>query len=104
MSLDISAVYGYGFLITEEDIETLSDELHDEFVDSDYARQVSCYNPGLYFFGIVIEDIEPGDIREIPVVDNYDSHTFIEMMQEFKRFFPHKDVLKLRHYLIHQLW
>lgn len=105
MSVDYSAIYGYGFMITPEDIETIPEDLRDEFFDSDYAIRVDSYaDRSNYFFGLKLTQASPGFMFELPVVDKYAHETFMAMMHEFKHFFPHKDALQLRHYLIHRIW
>ena len=105
MSVDYTAIYGYGFMITPEDIETIPEDLRDEFFDSDYTIRVDSYaDESNYFFGLKLTQASPGFMFELPVVDKYAHETFMAMMHEFKHFFPHKDALQLRHYLIHRIW
>jgi hypothetical protein len=105
MSVDYTAIYGYGFMITADEAANIPEDMFDEFIDSDYTICVDNYaDESNYFFGLKLTQASPGYIYELPVVDNYAHETFMAMMHEFKRFFPHKDALQLRHYLIHRVW
>lgn len=103
MSVDYTAIYGYGFMITADEVADIPEDMFDDFIDSDYTLCVNNYESN-YFFGLSLCEASPGYIFELPVVDKYAHETFIDMMHEFKRFFPNKDALQLRHYLIHRIW
>ena len=105
MSVDYIAIYGYGFMITADEVADISEDMIDDFIDSDYTIRVDDYaEESNYFFGLKLTQASPGFMFELPVVDRYAHETFIDMMHEFKRFFPHKDTLQLRHYLINRIW
>lgn len=105
MSVDYRAIYGYGFHVSGEDVEKLSPELHDEFVDSIYTIRIDYRHKDIeYFFGLNLCSAEPGYMFSLPAVDNYAHEDFIAMMKEFKKFFPNQDTMRVKHYLINQVW
>lgn len=104
MSVDYKAIYGYGFIVTDSDLQALTAEEYDNFIDSDYHICVDGYanKDSYHFFGLILNEIVPGEVEVIPAVDHYDHEDFIKMNSCFRRFFPeHK--FYLRHYLIHQI-
>ena len=104
MSVDYKAIYGYGFMVTDTDLQTLSAENYDEFIDSEYHMRVDGYTrkDGYHFFGLILNEVEPGEFDVLPAVDNYSHEDFIKMNSFFRKVFP-KDKFYLRHYLIHQI-
>ena len=104
MSVDYRAIYGYGFHISNEEVDALPEELHDDFIDSIYTICTDCiYENVGYFFGLNLCTAEPSYMFALPAVDNYDHKDFIAMIKEFKKYFPHRDAMKIKHYLINQV-
>jgi hypothetical protein len=103
MSVDYRAIYGYGFIVTDADLQNLSAEDYEKFLDSEYHICVDCYRDNNYhFFGLVLSEAEPGEVNVLPAVDNYEHEDFIKMNSSFRRMFPIQK-FHLRHYLIHQI-
>ena len=103
LSVEYRAIYGLGYEITQEEIENIPDDIRDEFYDSDFIYQLEDGGND-YFFGICLKQVDPGRMTIIPVVDQCDPEKYKRMMFEFKRFFPHREAIYLRHYLINQVW
>lgn len=104
MSVDYRAIYGYGFIVTDADLQSLRADDYDAFIDSDYHIDVDGYNDnGYHFFGLVLSTAEPGEVNILPAVDNYEHEDFIKMNASFRRIFPVQK-FHLRHYLIHQVY
>ena len=103
MSVDYRAIYGYGFIVTDADLQTLRANDYEAFIDSDYHICVDDYSDnGYHFFGLVLSKAEPGEVNILPAVDNYEPEDFIKMNSSFRRIFPVQK-FHLRHYLIHQV-
>lgn len=105
MSVDYTAIYGYGFMITADEAANIPEDMFDEFIDSDYTLCVDNYaDESNYFFGLKLTQASPGYIFELPVVDKYSHQDCCNMMAEFKRFFPHRSPREIKHYLINRVW
>lgn len=105
MSVDYRAIYGYGFCVSNKEVATLSDKLYDEFVDSIFTHRTDyIYGETEYFFGLSLCSAEPGYMFALPAVDNYAHEDFMQMMKEFKHFFPQRKTSEIKHYLINQVW
>ena len=103
MSVDYRAIYGYGFIVTDADLQNLQVDDYEAFIDSDYHIRVDDYNDdGYHFFGLVLSKAEPGEVNILPAVDNYEHEDFIKMNSSFRKIFPVQK-FHLRHYLIHQV-
>lgn len=103
MSVDYRAIYGYGFIVTDADLQNLRADDYDAFIDSDYHISIDGYNENSYhFFGLALSEAEPGEVNILPAVDNYEHEDFIKMNSSFRQFFPEQR-FRLRHYLIHQV-
>lgn len=104
MSVDYRAIYGYGFVVTDTELQNLQVNDYEAFIDSDYHITVNDYNnDGYHFFGLVLSETEPGEVNILPAVDNYEHEDFIKMNSSFRRIFPVQK-FHLRHYLIHQVY
>ena len=78
MSVDYTAIYGYGFMITADEVADIPEDLRDEFFDSDYTIRVDSYaDESNYFFGLKLTQASPGFMFELPVVDKYAHETFL---------------------------
>ena len=103
MSVDYRAIYGYGYIVTDADLQSLSTKDYEEFIDSEYHICVDCYqDDGYHFFGLNLNEAVPGEVNIIPTIDNYKHEDFMKMTNLFKKFFPLQR-FRLRHYLIHQI-
>lgn len=105
MSVDYRAIYGYGFLVSADDVAKIPDEKIDDFMDNPFCLCVDNYvNSNFeYFFGLKLCSAEPGYAFALPAVDNYSHNDFIQMIREFKEYFPDKDAFTIKHYLINQI-
>ena len=97
------AMYGWGYILTVADLKKLSYKAFLEVLDSGYLTCINNTddNTATYFFGLVMYVADPGEFREVPIIDRYGHEAFMEMATLFERHFPeHKD--RIRHYLLHQ--
>lgn len=105
MSVDYTAIYGYGYMITADEAANIPEDIFDEFIDSDYTLCVDNYtDESNYFFGLKLKQASPGYIYELPVVDEYNHQEFCSMIDEFKHFFPNRSPREIKHYLINKVW
>lgn len=105
MSVDYQAIYGYGFCVSDEEVNTLPKELYDDFIDSIYTIWTDYTHENVeYFFGLKLCSAEPGYMFALPVVDNYTHTDFLKMIHEFKKYFPHRNPMEIKHYLINRVW
>lgn len=103
MSVNYRAIYGYGYVVTDADLQSLPIEDYEEFIDSEYHICVDCYhNNGYHFFGLNLSEADPGEVDILPAVDKYNHEDFMKMNSSFKKFFPGPR-FRLRHYLINQV-
>ena len=101
MSVDCTARYGYGFLVSADEISEIPDELIDDFQDSEFHHTIDCYtDEAPHFFGLILHSAECGWAVPLPVRDNFAPHDFLKMVQEFKKFFPKRKASDIKHYLI----
>ena len=104
MSVDCRAIYGYGFLVSANDVAKIPNEKIDDFMDSPFCLCIDTYIRDCdYFFGLKLCSAEPGYAFALPATDNYAHSDLIKMMREFKEYFPDKDAFTIKHYLINQL-
>ena len=101
MSVNYSAKYGYGFAVSADEINKISNELIDDFMDSEFHTFIDCYdNNAPHFFGLILHSAEPGWAIALPAVDNYSRNDFQLMLKQFKKFFPNHSTSTIKHYLI----
>lgn len=89
MSVNYNAKYGYGFVVTEEDIRSLTPEQQDMFMDSEFFYEVDGWRDDKetpYFFGIVIKSLDPGETTLIPSFDVFKPEELKKMTDEFKTY------------------
>ena len=89
MSVNYEAKYGFGFVITEKDINELTPEQHDEITNSSFYHCIDGQRDDEdtpYFFGIVLNSLEPGEFSLIPIYDEFKFDEFNQMMKEFKTY------------------
>ena len=105
MSINYTAIYGYGYLVDADDCAKLSGEQFDDFCDSPFCILIDSWVESncQYFFGLKLCQAEPGYAFALPSVDNYAHKDFIEMVRQFKSFFPDKDAFTIKHYLINRI-
>lgn len=94
MSVKYCSRLGYGFIVDSYDLEELRDrenDLCDDFLNNDYTFVLDGWNNNdVCFFGIIEKMIKPGCFYEIPEKKNYKSDEVVEMIVEFKKYFPTK--------------
>lgn len=93
MSVKYTTRLGYGFILTKTEYGWLSDEKFEEFIDHDLTHILDGYDPDSdapYFFGLSVISLDPGQYCSIPNDRHflYTHQEIIEMLQEFKKFFP----------------
>lgn len=89
MSVNYGAKYGFGFVITEKDIRELTPEKQDKIMDSIFFHEIDGWRDDEntpYFFGIILNSLEPGEFRMIPAYDIFKSGELNQMMIEFKTY------------------
>jgi len=89
MSVSYEANYGFGFVITEKDINELTPEQHDKIIDSDFCHCIDGWRDDEdtpYFFGIILNSLEPGEFSLVPVCDVFKPGELNQMMTEFKTY------------------
>ena len=89
MSVNYNAKYGFGFIITEEDLNGLNLEQHDEIIDSIFFHDINGYcerNEASYFFGIIIKSVDPGESCLIPSFDVFKPGELNKMTSEFRTY------------------
>ena len=94
-----TARYGYGYLVNIYDVAE-TDEI--EFRDSIFTYPLESDGED-FFFGLMLHSAEPGYAIPLPSVDNYAHEDFIKMVHEFKKFFPERDAMTIKHYLINEV-
>ena len=95
MSVRYCTRFGYGFVVDCYEIDELRDadrERYSDFLDNDYTILIDGWDTGdsACFFGIIEKTLEPGQFYEIPQKRNYKSEDVVDMMVEFKKYFPTK--------------
>lgn len=90
MSVDYNAKYGYGFIITEEDLYNLDPEQRNTMIDSEFFHGIDDYSERdkdtSYFFGIIIKSLNPGDFCLIPSFDVFKPGELNRMTSEFRTY------------------
>ena len=103
MSVEYKAIYGYGYHITGNMAAELDEEKYEEFVESNFTHVIDGWRcSDDYFFGIIIESADEGDIIAIPFKE-YEHNEFMEMLNLHHYFFPN-DPIPPRHYVINQVY
>lgn len=104
MSVNYSAKYGRGYMVDWSEVEQLDDETHDEFLDSEYTNWICGYSDNSpIFFGIVAVSIDCDETGyyELDPSDGEFSHSqMIDMIKEFKKFFPNRGNYCLHNYIM----
>ena len=95
MSVNYSAKYGKGFMISWDELEKMSDTERDVLLDSVYIHWICGYSdtPPL-FFGIVAADIDCDDTGYYMISADeidFDKDEVNKMVDELKRLMPNKD-------------
>ena len=95
MSVRYCTRLGYGFVVDDYELNELREanrEQYDDFLDNDYTIPIDGWGTGdsIYFFGIVEKTLEPGRFYEIPQKRNYKPEDVVDMIVEFKKYFPTK--------------
>ena len=93
MSVGYCSRFGYGFVVDSYDLEELRDrenDLWEDFLNNDYTLALSDWGDDICFFGIIEKTLEPGQFYEVPQKRNYKSEDVVDMIVEFKKYFPTK--------------
>ena len=92
MSVNYRTRLGYGYRVPAEKVRALPAELHDKFLDSRWTIVVNGYDKKAdYFFGIQQGFVDPGYMIEVPTRRNYTHRNMVEMVDEYKSYFPNED-------------
>ena len=95
MSVSRSAKLGYGFMVSSDDLEQMTErgvELYEAFMDSDFTVCLNGYTgyPINYFFGLITLSLDEGEAASIPNEHNFDEEQYTQMIDEFKLYCPHR--------------
>lgn len=101
MNVRYSTRIGYGYVITRQEYKILQDddELWDEFCKNSYTFAIDSWEPDTcpeYFFGLQYGYVPNGHAHRIPYPEGhgFTHEQIIEMIDNFKKFFPnHKDMM-----------
>ena len=94
---------GYGYIIDDDDIADLDEDIYDELCESNYFYPIDpMRDKGLYFFGLILGTLEPGEIAVVPIKNGFPPIELKNMVQEYKRFFPEKTATAVRHYVMNR--
>ena len=105
MSVEISTTLGYGFIVNDSEVENLPFNKHDDFIDNDYTIRINCWaDTSDYFFGLSNFRVEPGTAVCIPTKRAYNHDKIISMIDEFKSYFPEKELYVPKDYIISQVY
>ena len=102
MSVRYSSRLGYGFIVKRREYRELSNKKFKQFQESDYAFAIDGWNPdnSIYFFGLMISLANPGGYFMVPSVTSYDHDKFMEMMNEYKSYFPYQESYMPHNYVL----
>ena len=100
MSVEYRAVAGFGFRITEAEVNALDDDTRDAFFDDDATVPVNTWQKNCeYYFGTTCGEAEFGTIREIdPTIK-----TIEEVVARFYEFFPARKYEVPRLYIVNSI-
>ena len=95
MSVRYCTRFGYGFVVDSYELDELrkaNKEQYNDFLDNDYAILIDDWGTedSACFFGIIEKTLEPGRFYEVPQKRNYKSEDVVDMIVEFKKYFPTK--------------
>ena len=102
MAVDYSSRMGYGFIIQRKEYRKLPEEKFKQFQESDYAFVIDGWDPdnSTYFFGLIMKVADPGGYFMIPSINSYDHKKFMEMMDEYKSYFPNQESYMPHNYVL----
>lgn len=98
------AIYGWGYIITNRELNNLVIEDYHKIVRSKYFVRLdprNHNNNACNFFGIVLNEVKEGRYCVFPPVDNCPHDDFMEMTDMYQKIFPHGEYIK--HYLLHTM-
>ena len=92
MSVCYSSRMGYGFIVKHQEYRELPKEKLEQFQESDYTFAIDGWDPdnSIYFFGLMMKAADPGEYFMISSITSYDHDKFMEMMDEYKSYFPNQ--------------
>lgn len=93
MSVHYSSRLGYGFIVKRREYRELSNEKFKQFQESNYAFAIDAWDPdnSTYFFGLMIWHADPSEYFMVPPVTPYPHEKLMEMIDEYKSFFPYQE-------------
>lgn len=103
MSYSTKVIYGYGFLISDTKIKNFSDNMYDDFLSNNYTIIIDNMTDFDCFFGLTIKEIEEGEVYKVPF-SRFSHEEFMDMINEYKRFFPNESNYIPSEYIINQVY
>ena len=102
MSVSYSSRLGYGYIVERNGYRNLPDKLRHKFQESEYALAIDGWDidGSTYFFGLVINTADPSGYFMVPTVISYDHDKLIEMMDEYKSYFPNQEFYMPHQYVL----
>ena len=93
MRVRYSSRLGYGFIVKRREYRELSNEKFKQFQESDYAFAIDAWDPdnSIYFFGLMMDTADSSEYFMVLPVASYDHDKFMEMMNEYKSYFPYQE-------------
>ena len=93
MSVHCSSRLGYGFIVKRQEYRELSNEKFDEFHLLNYVFAINAFDPDTftYFCGLIIDNADLSEYFMVLPVASYDHDKFMEMMDEYKSYFPYQE-------------
>ena len=105
MSVEFSTSLGYGFIVHDNEVENLPFNKHDDFIDNDYTIRLNCWSDTSdYFFGLTSFYVEPGAAVCVPTKRTYPHDEVMNMISEFKTYFPEKEFYIPKDYILSQIY
>ena len=90
MGMTREVKYGYGYYIEEDEINSFTDEKRDAFLENNYCHSIDSWSGNGYFFGIILKELDEGEIYRVPSFDSAFSVNEVKKMKEtLKKDYPH---------------
>jgi len=102
MSVRYSSRLGYGFIVQRQEYREFPEEKFHEFQRSLYAFAIDGWDPdnSTYFFGLMIWHADPSEYFMVPPVTPYPHEKLMDMIDEYKSWFPDKDSYMPHNYVL----
>ena len=93
MSVNYSAKFGKGYIITSDELQELDSEVYEKLIDSEYSHYLSPSDKSDMFFGLIAADIDCDKAGYFMIsADDIDFNLqeMLKVKEEFKRYFPNR--------------